>query len=176
MSFFGTEVRVFYCYLHYALSKQNFASVFAFHLPLRVFTAWSSCSCVFPAPLHFSVFSFSKWALKTTRVVFIWRTSLWDCWSTCSSWSAVLITNLMVLPSPKFPSTKSFNHSFGLSFVPVPCSQSTSLLVTAAFQLISQPDPLSATFSWLCSLLPLLFPQQCTFLPGVIQVWSMKPT
>lgn len=71
----------------------------------------------------------------------------------------------MVLPSPKSSSTKGFNHSSGLFIflVPVPCSQSTSLLVTAALQLISQPDSLSVTFSWLC------FP--CSSSSNVHSVW-----
>lgn len=76
-----------------------------------------------------------------------------------------LITNPMVLPSPESPPTEGFSHSSGLFIflVSVPRSQPTSLLVTAALQLISQPDPPSVTFSWLCSLLLLLFSQQCTF-------------
>lgn len=45
----------------------------------------------------------------------------------------------------------------------MPCSQSTSSLVPAALQLVSQPDLPSVPLSWLCSLLPLPFPQQCTF-------------
>lgn len=58
-----------------------------------MFTAWSSCRCVFPALLHFSAFSFYGWALETLGVVFILRSSLWGCCNTWSSWSAVLITN-----------------------------------------------------------------------------------
>lgn len=120
--------------------------------------------CVFPALLHFSAFSFYGWALKTLGVVLILRSSLWDCCTTWSSQSAVLITNpwaclLLNLHQQKVPITLLDSYlscSCALFTIHIPFGSSS---FPSGF---SSRSPF-CRLSWLYSLLPLPFPQKCTF-------------
>lgn len=116
---------------------------------------WGSCRCVFPALLLFSALSFYEWALKTLGVVFILRSSLWVCCNTWNSQSAVL-TNPMVMPSPKSASTKWFQ----------------SLFWTLTFMflcLVHNPHPLwlQQLSSWFLSQILFLSPS-----PGYVSCFS----
>lgn len=86
----------------------------------------------------------------------------------------------MVLPSPKSASTKYFNHSSGLlSFLflclvhnPHPPSAAGSSSSPAGFSARSSfCPPLLVMFS-----ASLAFPTAMHVLPGVMHIWSVKPT